>query len=199
MSHLKQTLSVLGLGAGYFLGILSHVGLLSPATAMADVSIDESGITYPDGNLQTIAYQSIYQSPEEVFHSGCSVTKDTASSLGRCDVGRSIPAGKRLVIETVTGAGWADNYVLGTAYLGYHVANGSDVGSQYVVNGFPWVAQDGSPSERRFFGFNHPVRLYVDGPRTLQFNVMGGWASGTITNYSLDYAVSGYLVDLIPY
>ena len=183
----------------YLLAVISmSLGLFSMQFAMAGVSIDSAGIVYPDGNLQSVAYKGAYQSPDEVFHSGCKVTSTTATSVGRCQVERTIPSGKRLVIETVTGGGYADYYVLGSAYLGIWAENGSDTGSLYIKNSFPWVTQDNSISSRRFFGFNHSVHLYVDGPATLQFDAMGAAASGAGYYYSVEYAVSGYLVDALP-
>ncbi|KRV48616.1 hypothetical protein AQ490_24040 [Wenjunlia vitaminophila] len=110
------------------------------------------------------------------------------TSIGRCVLPAGVPAGKRLVIETVTGHYYADGGVLGPAYMD---ANG-------VRYGFPWT-QCGSlghdTGDRRFYGFTHQVRLYVDGPATLQFDAYG--AAGGTGQPSGGYSVTGYLEPLL--
>jgi len=83
-------------------------------------------------------------------------------------------------------------YALGAALL-------SSGDPRHIVHAFPWV-QSGSltntGSDRRFYGFNHLVRLYVDGPATLQFDADG--AAGGIGDPSGGYSVSGFLEALPP-
>lgn len=53
----------------------------------------------------------------EVFRSGGRMGSSISDSLGRCKLPDSVPAGKRLVIETVTGYYYGDGALLGTALL----------------------------------------------------------------------------------
>jgi LysM repeat protein len=120
----------------------------------------------------------------EVYRSGGEMINE---SIGRCILPQPVPPGRRLVIETVTGYYYLDGGVIGAAFL-------SLGGLRYA---FPWV-QCGSlglgPTDRRFFGFNHAVRLYVDGPATLQFDADGGSFTGGGDNHpSGGYTVTGYL------
>jgi len=122
-----------------------------------------------------------------VFQSGGNF--NDSGSLGRCLLPDSVPEGKRLIIETVTGFYYGDGAELGAAYL--------SVGG--VQFGFPWIqctSPGASPSDRRFYGFNNFVRIYVDGPAQLQFDADGGSSFGDTASYSGTYAVSGHLIDL---
>lgn len=122
-----------------------------------------------------------------IFQSGGSFD-DKGVSIGRCILPDSVPKGKRLILETVTGFYYGDGAELGSAYL--------TVGS--VQFAFPWVqctSPGASFGDRRFYGFNHFVRIYVDGPAQLQFDADGGSFLGT-SDFSGTYAVSGHLVDL---
>ena len=122
----------------------------------------------------------------ELYRSGGDMDN---TSLGRCVLPDPVPAGKRLVIETVTGVYYQDGGLLGPAYM-------TIKGLRY---GFPWVdcgRLTGKGEDRRFFGFNHYVRLYVDGPETLQFDAYGGASFGSGSDPSGSYTVTGYLEDL---
>jgi len=179
-----------------FYSIFGTAAVTSLLVANADMSVDTSGITFPDGSFQSTAFEGLYGAPDNIYRSGCSVTKSTATSTGRCTVNRAIPAGKRLVIETVTGVGTADNQMLGAAY--FSVDGHDSTGAYSVTYSFPWTVQ--SPdfnSTRDFIGFNFSGRLYVDGPASIVFNAYGGSGTGT-NNYSIRYGVSGYLVDITP-
>jgi hypothetical protein len=122
-----------------------------------------------------------------VFQSGGDFDSSGVSD-GRCILPDSVPNGKRLVIETVTGFYYGDGARLGAAYLtvgGFRFA-------------FPWT-QCTSPgptvTDRIFYGFNNYVRIYVDGPAQLQFDADGGSSFGGSTYFSGSYALSGILVD----
>jgi hypothetical protein len=131
------------------------------------------------------------KTPVAPFRTQCKMS-DSSESLGRCTLSKSVPAGKRLVLETVTGAYYGDGAVLGAAYLTIKAAN------EFVEYAFPWVqsgALTSNSSDRRFYGFNHYVQLYVNGPASLQFDAAGGAFTGS-AHYSGWYSVSGYLVDL---
>ena len=125
---------------------------------------------------------------KDVYNSGCEFDRATETGAGRGILPRAVPTKKRLVIETVTGYYIGNSDVLGAAYL--------TVGG--VRHAFPWV-QCGSltsdPTDEKFYGFNHFVHLYVDGPAELQFDADGGAFTGQ-GNYSGGYSVSGYLVDI---
>lgn len=121
----------------------------------------------------------------EVFRSGGRMGSSISDSLGRCKLPDSVPAGKRLVIETVTGYYYGDGALLGTTLL--NIAG--------VTYAFPWVQCGGVgswPEGRSFYGFNHFVHLYVDGPAELQFDAAGGAGGGS---YDGGYSISGYLVN----
>lgn len=117
-----------------------------------------------------------------------------SESLGRCVLPDKVPAGRRLVIETVTGMYNGDEEILGAAFLS-HGAAGTP---RYA---FPWIlcgtAFDG---KRRFFAFNHSVRIYVDGPATLQFDAAGGASvgGGIYDHPDGEYSISGFLEGLPP-
>jgi LysM repeat protein len=125
----------------------------------------------------------------ELFRSGGEMTN---VSIGRCILPDQVPPGQRLVIETVTGYYYLDGGVLGAALLTYGDRN-------HIRHAFPWV-QNGSLTntgdDRRFYGFNHNVRLYVDGPATLMFDADG--AAGGGGDPSGGYSVSGFLEALPP-
>jgi hypothetical protein len=128
----------------------------------------------------------------DVFRSGARFDT-SAPSIGRAVLPDSVPAGKRLVLETVTGYYYGDGAVLGAAYLDVYVSG------EVVSYGFPWVQCGGfgeAQEDRRFYGFNHYVRIYIDGPADLQFDVDGGAFAGS-SSYSGTYAVSGHLIDLL--
>jgi LysM domain len=114
----------------------------------------------------------------------------TDVSLGRCVLPKTVPAGKRLVIETVTGYYYEDSGILGAALLSYG-------DPEHTQHAFPWV-QCGlyTAVDRRFFAFAHSVRLYIDGPATLQFDADGG--AGGVSNPDGGYSVSGFLEGLPP-
>lgn len=130
------------------------------------------------------------------FRSTCDISSSTSVSLGRCAFSNTLPEGKRLVLETVTGAYSGDSEILGAAYLTVE-------GVRYV---FPWVqagrafSLESDPLSlaraRGFYGFNHYVQIYVDGPATLQMDAAGGASLGGSSSYSGWYSLSGYLVDL---
>ena len=122
------------------------------------------------------------------FSAEC-VFSNSSPGIGNCILSNQVPAGKRLVLETVTGAYYGEGSVLGAAYL--------TIGRIRYV--FPWI-QNGEgfgsePLNRRFYGFNHYVQIYIDGPATLPFDTDGGSFMGPGT-YGGWYNVSGYLVDL---
>lgn len=123
------------------------------------------------------------------FQAGCDISSSTDQSQGRCKLTKSVPTGKRLVIETVTGYYYGDGAMMGAAYL---TING-------VRHAFPWLQvgtlNSSDPASRRFYGFNHAVQLYVKGPADVQFDTDGGTSIGN-SSYSGGYSVSGYLVDL---
>lgn len=102
----------------------------------------------------------------EPFRAECYMGNSTSKSFGHCTLSKEIPAGKRLIPETVTGY-IGDGAVLGMAYLTIE-------GIRYV---FPWVISgtsfDAEPTSRKFYGFNHVVKLYVDGPAILEFDTVG--------------------------
>ncbi len=128
----------------------------------------------------------------EVFRSGARFDT-SAPSIGRAVLPDSVPAGKRLVLETVTGYYYGDGAILGAAYLD------TWVGTEVVSYGFPWTQCGGQGDireERYFYGFNFDVRIYIDGPAELQFDVDGGSFTGSSASYEGTYAVSGHLVDL---
>ncbi len=120
-----------------------------------------------------------------LFQSGGSFD-NTGDSIGRCVLPDTVPKGKRLIIETVTGFYYGDGAELGSAYL--------TVGRLQFA--FPWI-QYTSPGatfgDRRFYGFNHFVRIYVDGPAKLQFDADGGAVGGS---FSGTYPLSGHIEDL---
>jgi hypothetical protein len=127
----------------------------------------------------------------EIFRSGARFDT-SAPSIGRAVLPDSVPSGKRLVLETVTGYYNGDGAILGAAYLDVYT------GGEFVSYGFPWVQCGGEGDireSRYFYGFNHYVRIYIDGPASLQFDVDGGSFSGA-ASYSGTYAVSGHLIDL---
>jgi hypothetical protein len=180
----------LALGCIAFLTIGAVTNQIVPLDGSSGITLDPSGVGFPDGTFQTTAFPGSFTGPAEVFYSSCHVTSSTATSTGRCQLPLTVPAGKRLVIETVTGYGYSQNIILGSAYLSHSAA-----GLGTTRTSFPWAQQINPISDRRYFGFNHFVHLYADGPATLQFDVAGATSSGT-SSYSLDYTVSGYLVDL---
>ena len=118
---------------------------------------------------------------------------DDRGSEGRCVLKDSVPSGKQLVLETVTGMYYGDGELIGAAYL--------TVGRYKFA--FPWI-QCSAPglalADRRFYGFNHNVRIYINGPAKLQFDVDGGssFAGTSVPRRSLSgsYAVCGQLVDI---
>jgi hypothetical protein len=159
-------------------------GLLFPLIASAN------GITNPNV-LSVGQVLSIPEQPQhwDLFRTGGPMT---SASIGRCVLPDQVPAGKRLVVETVTGYYHHDGGVLGAALLSYG-------DSRHIVHAFPWI-QCGSltntGTDRRFYGFNHFVRLYVDGPATLQFDAHG--AAGGLSSPSGGYSLSGFLEALPP-
>ena len=159
-------------------------GSLFPVIANAN------GITNPNA-LSVGQVLSILDLPQhsDLFRTGGEMID---VSIGRCILPDQVPGGRRLVIETVTGFYYSDGGVLGAALL-------SSGDPRHIVHAFPWV-QSGSltntGSDRRFYGFNHLVRLYVDGPATLQFDADG--AAGGSGDPSGGYSVSGFLEALPP-
>ncbi|MFF4409860.1 hypothetical protein [Streptomyces sp. NPDC001404] len=122
-----------------------------------------------------------------IYRSGGSF--DNTGSAGRVILPDQVPAGQRLIIQTVTGFYAMDNGgVLGAAVL---TNNGQ--GLQYA---FPWVpcgvSTVASP-DRRFYGFNYSVTLYIDGPATLQFDATGGTGGPILSG---TYTVTGLLQPL---
>jgi hypothetical protein len=116
---------------------------------------------------------------------------DDQGSVGRCVLPDTVPKGKQLVLETVTGFYWGDGALIGAAFL--------TVGNYRFA--FPWVqcsAPGATFEDRRWYGFNHNVRIYINGPATLEFDADGGQGGGApgYTNLSGSYAVSGHLVDI---
>jgi len=116
---------------------------------------------------------------------------DKGESAGRLVFPKKVPAGKRLVVQTVTGSYYGDGVIHGPAVLS--VWQGPDRGVQYS---FPWV-QCGPmidiKEDRGYYGFNHSVHLYVDGPNTMQFDTAGGTYYGGDTSYNGQYSLSGFL------
>jgi LysM repeat protein len=113
----------------------------------------------------------------------------------------TIPAGMRLVIETVSGAHTGRNWVLAAARL-------SSTTSDHTLGYFPWIqcGPDHDPPDdyglpqfkERYFAFNHSVRLYVDGPLgsgTSGLKMTCGYRITGIGAYlfSGEYTLSGYL------
>ncbi len=104
----------------------------------------------------------------------------------------TVPAGKQLILETVTGYYYGDGALIGAAYL--------SVGDYSF--GFPWIqwAAPGAvfATDRIWYGFNHNVRIYINGPATLQFDADGGQGGGDPGYSKINgaYAVSGHLVDI---
>ena len=145
-----------------------------------------NGITNPD----IIADGQVLVLPDlprhtDVFVSGGHMDH---TSIGHCLLPDRVPSGRRLVLETVTGA-YSSDAVLGAAIL-----TAQPVRVQYA---FPWVqcGTPGNPALRtRFYGFNHFVHIYIDGPAELQFDAAG--AAGGSEQPEGFYAVSGYLEGL---
>src|SRR5262249_45244540 len=113
---------------------------------------------------------------EQIYQSTCNFD-DTSPSIGRCILPDAVPAGKRLILQTVTGWYYGDGAVLGSALLTLN----------RIPYAFPWVPgnpccggqQEREDDVRRFYGFNHYVVLSVDGPAELQFDADGGSFMGT--------------------
>ncbi|GGU43032.1 hypothetical protein [Streptomyces violascens] len=124
----------------------------------------------------------------DIYRSGGSFDNNSGS-IGRVILPDPVPAGKRLVIETVTGFYSMDNGgVLGSAFL-----TASNSGLEYA---FPWVPCGPPPSgppDRRFYGFNYSSTIYIDGPATLQFDAAGA-SGGPILSGT--YTVTGTLESL---
>ena len=123
-----------------------------------------------------------------VFQSGGDFDQ-SGVSIGRCVLPDAVPNGKRLILETVTGFYFGDGAELGSAFL--------TVGAFRFA--FPWIqctSPGATPGDRRFYGFNNFVRIYIDGPAQLQFDADGASFFGGTTSFSGTYAVSGHLVDL---
>ena len=120
---------------------------------------------------------------------------DVSPSIGRVILPDAVPAGKRLVIQTVTGWYYGDNATLGTALL---TLNSMEFAFPWVP-GNPCCGGDGNEhkdSSRRFYGFNHHVVLSADGPSKLQFDAAGGSFFGGSTSHEGAYSVYGYLIDI---
>ena len=179
---------VLGVLATISLGAVTNQATPLPSVLEQGVALHSTGVEFPDGTLQTTAYGGNYGAPEQVFQDSCSVTQATATGFGNCDLATTVPAGKRLVIETVSGFGFTENFIMGSGVL--------TAGS--FSHSFPMLNSESSSTGLRYLGFNHAVRLYVDGPATLEFDLMGGFTTGASPDYFIGYSVSGYLVDVIP-
>ena len=116
---------------------------------------------------------------------------DNGESIGRFKFPNKVPPGKRLVIETVTGCYYGDGAVLGPAVLSVEQSD-----DRLANHSFPWVeggAMSDLKQDRRFFGFNHYVRIYVNGPNSIQFDAFGGSFYGGDSSFSGRYTVSGFL------
>lgn len=122
-----------------------------------------------------------------VFQSGGNFSNSVAS--GTCTLPDTVPKDKRLVLKTVTGFYYGDGAGLGAAYLEVK-------GLRFA---FPWIecaSLSSDPTDRRFYGFNHFVRIYIDGPAELAFDSDGAFFIGASASYSGTFAVSGHLIDL---
>jgi LysM domain len=133
----------------------------------------------------------------ELFRSWVKMSDGKDGHPGLADIPDRVPAGKRLVIETVTGYCTCFGH-LGPAVL-FGLGDAPD--SRIVLQGFPWTQcpdyGDSHPNALNFLAFNHCVRMYVDGPAYLRFQPIT--ALGLPSNVEGRYTVSGYLEAIPPW
>jgi hypothetical protein len=134
---------------------------------------------------QTMAEDA--RTPLEPFSATCRFEGPHHGSPGHCGLSKSVPQGKRLVVETVTGT-YSGQAEIAPAVL---FSPGTD-----LELFFPWVETPSSSFSggSRNFAFNHYVQAYVDGPSGLLFSTAGISFSGGF--FSGTYYLSGYLVNL---
>ena len=100
-----------------------------------------------------------------IFQSGGDF--NDSGSVGRCVLPHAVPERKAPHPQDVTGFYYGDGAEIGAAFL-------SVSGLRFA---FPWVqstSPGATPGDRRFYGFNHFVRIYIDGPAQLEFDADGG-------------------------
>ncbi|MEO7674619.1 MAG: hypothetical protein ABIU09_11150 [Pyrinomonadaceae bacterium] len=164
------------------------VGTSLPTSKLTVAGMIESqsgGFKFPDGTVQLTAMKdpalSAFQAELEVDYEDGEIGGEDSLSL---------PANKRLVIETLTlraTTGVGGHF--GICYLKTRV-NGVEIRHQII----PTIISSG-PSQSTLLGFQTQVRLYADGggAESLYLQASRG---GTAISGNLKLTISGYLVDL---
>ena len=156
----------------------------SKLTVQGTIETTSGGVKFPDGSVQTTAFSAMSSPPLQPFAKQLSATFPVGAPGTTASF--TVPAGKRLVIETVS--------LLVTLPFGQIVESFSITTS---VNGqvidcslFPSpIPQSGSGS---IYGVTQPLKIYADAGTQVIAGILRGFAAG---DGSFTLAISGYLVD----
>ena len=163
------------------------VGTTAPTSKLTVAGAIETtlgGVKFPDGTVQTTAFSVQSSPPLQPF------AKEVAGSFTANGVSASamftVPAGKRLVIETVSLLIFLPS---GQNFDSVSIA--TSVGGQVVnYSLFPGpIPQSGGAS---LYGITQPLKIYADAGTQVVATGLRAIASGDGT---LNLVVSGYLVD----
>ena len=135
----------------------------------------------PSGNTVTISAIS-----QETARQAFQVTRTASTPDDRVEATFSIPAGKRLVIESFSGSG----ITIGGQPECVFFMETSINGAQPVRHFFPADTSQFSLLASRRFLMGHGMRIYADGQVVLKFINLDA------SRVDVEFAVSGYLVDL---
>lgn len=162
------------------------IGTTAPTSKLTVAGVIEttSGVKFPDGTVQTTAVSAMSSPPLQPF------AKQLSASFLPGAEGTSamftVPAGKRLVIETVS--------LLVTLPFGQIVESftiTTSVNGQMIDCGlFPSpIPQSGS---RSIYGITQPLKIYADAGTQVTASIFRGFAS---QDGGFNLSISGYLVD----
>ena len=134
------------------------------------------------------------QAPHEPFSFTKKILNPPGSGLIEYDL-FTVPAGKRLVIETVSVFSRATGlFELRLTYPGIGFTN------MFVLPMTLWPVQNPLPSEGIIMSGLHNMRLYVNGNLPVRLRMVGGFPLPAPNQNSptfLDISISGHLIDEI--
>lgn len=134
-----------------------------------------------------------YKAPHETFTFSKEIFNPAGSGLIEYNL-FSVPAGKKLVIETIAVR------TRGPGLLDLKLRYNAPQTNAFVIPMALWPSQSPPPSEGLVMSGLHNVKMYAASNQTVRLQMVGGFplpAPNANSPTFIDFAISGYLVDEI--
>lgn len=156
----------------------------SKLTVQGTIETTSGGVKFPDGSVQTTAFSAMSSPPLQPFANQLSATFPFGAAGTTAMF--TVPAGKRLVIETVSLRVTLPFGQIVESFTITTSVNGQVIDSSLFPSPIP---QSGSAS---ISGVTQPLKIYADAGTQVIAGILRGFAAA---DGAFTLAISGYLVD----